>query len=46
MSYGVASFPNDGTTAEALVSAADTALYNAKIGGKNRAIFFSEHTAG
>lgn len=45
MSYGVASYPNDGTSAEALASAADTALYNAKINGKNRPIFFSEHTA-
>ena len=45
MSYGVASYPNDGTAPDQLINAADTALYNAKIGGKNRLTFFSEHTA-
>lgn len=45
MSYGVSSFPNDGAAPDQLINAADTALYNAKIGGKNRLTFFSEQTA-
>lgn len=44
MSYGICGFPNDGRTPEALVNAADTALYNAKIGGKNRPCFFSQNS--
>lgn len=46
MSYGICGFPNDGSTPEALIVAADTALYNAKLGGKNRPCFFSQHSLG
>ena len=46
MSYGICGFPNDGSTPEALITAADTALYNAKIGGKNRPVIFSQHSLG
>lgn len=46
MSYGICGFPNDGSSAEALITAADTALYNAKVGGKNRPCIFSQHSLG
>jgi diguanylate cyclase (GGDEF)-like protein len=36
MSFGVASFPEDGLTREALLCAADSALYSAKRAGRNR----------
>lgn len=36
LSIGVACFPQDGATVEALIDAADRALYRAKRGGKNR----------
>ena len=35
-SFGVATFPVDGATADALVSAADSALYASKAAGRNR----------
>jgi diguanylate cyclase (GGDEF)-like protein/PAS domain S-box-containing protein len=35
-SFGVATFPEDGTTADTLVSAADNALYAAKAEGRDR----------
>ncbi len=38
MSIGIACFPQDGTTREALISQADIALYQAKIQGRNRII--------
>ena len=36
LSFGVAAFPEDGDTAEALLAAADAALYRAKAAGRNR----------
>lgn len=36
ISIGVASYPEDGTTVEELINAADRALYRAKHAGKNR----------
>jgi diguanylate cyclase (GGDEF)-like protein len=35
-SLGVASFPSDGATADALLQAADEAMYQAKSEGRNR----------
>jgi len=35
-SFGVAVFPKHGETGEALIAAADTALYAAKNGGRNQ----------
>ncbi len=37
-SLGVAVFPDHGSTAETILHAADTALYQAKLGGRNRVI--------
>jgi diguanylate cyclase (GGDEF)-like protein/PAS domain S-box-containing protein len=39
-SFGVATFPQDGKTRDALVSAVDEALYTAKKAGRNRTIVF------
>ncbi len=36
ISIGIASFPEHGTNQETLVGAADSALYRAKVGGRNR----------
>ena len=38
LSLGVAAFPDDGDTAEALLAAADAALYIAKASGRNRVV--------
>ena len=35
-SIGISLFPDDGETVQALISAADSALYEAKRAGKNR----------
>jgi len=40
-SIGIALYPDDGATPEALLQAADTAMYAAKNAGKNRFRFFS-----
>lgn len=39
LSIGVATYPTDGTTAEALIINADAAMYSSKKGGKNRVSF-------
>ena len=41
-SFGVATYPQHGDTREALVSAADKALYKAKNDGRNRVKTFTE----
>ncbi len=40
-SMGVSVFPHDGATAAELIRAADTAMYHAKLGGRNDVQFFS-----
>jgi putative nucleotidyltransferase with HDIG domain len=45
MSFGLASFPDHGATAEALLAAADQALYAAKELGRNRTVVFSREIA-
>ena len=46
MSYGIAGSPNDGQNPDSIVNAADTALYNAKLQGKDRPILFSPQSLG
>jgi diguanylate cyclase (GGDEF)-like protein len=41
ISVGVACFPEDGLTGEALIQAADTALYEAKAQGRDRVVTVS-----
>jgi diguanylate cyclase (GGDEF)-like protein len=42
LSVGIAMFPDHGTTAHALLEAADTALYRAKANGRNRVVVAGE----
>lgn len=41
-SIGIATYPQDGTTVEALLKNSDTAMYSAKEAGRNNYQFFSE----
>ena len=45
ISLGLASYPRDGVTADALLAAADQALYAAKQLGRNRSVIYSEEIA-
>lgn len=45
VSIGVASFPANADSAQALVAAADAGLYAAKLGGRNRTVRY-ERTFG
>ncbi|MBK8012496.1 MAG: diguanylate cyclase [Deltaproteobacteria bacterium] len=46
LSIGVAAFPENATTGDALVRAADVALYAAKRGGRNRVVAFDPTLVG
>jgi two-component system cell cycle response regulator len=46
LSAGVASHPDNGTTVDALLRAADAALYSAKAAGKNRVVPADAHHTG
>lgn len=42
MSYGIASYPQDGRTSEEIFKCTDIAVFNAKANGKDRPCFFSQ----
>jgi diguanylate cyclase (GGDEF)-like protein len=41
--FGISTFPAHGPTSDALLSAADEALYAAKAGGRDRSVIYAEH---
>jgi diguanylate cyclase (GGDEF)-like protein/putative nucleotidyltransferase with HDIG domain len=45
ISFGIAAFPSHGRAGEALVEAADQALYSAKALGRNRSVIFNREIA-
>lgn len=45
-SFGVAAFPENGTTMDSLISAVDAAMYQAKGAGRDRVVVSSERAAG
>ncbi len=42
LSIGVATYPDDGDSAETVIACADAALYRAKEGGRNRVVYHAE----
>lgn len=41
ISFGIASYPDDGESSEEILRKADAALYNAKRSGKNKVLIYS-----